>query len=78
MGLTRYSANARLLSGAAMGLVMVAGAVPAVAQENDTPEAEGEGNQAMDESAGQGLHKERRSLSSVRRGSHGLLSRART
>lgn len=47
MGLTRYSANARLLSGAAMGLVMVAGAVPAVAQENDTPEAEGEGNQIV-------------------------------
>ncbi len=47
MGLTRYSANARLLSGAAMGLVMVAGAVPAVAQEAETPEAEGEGNQIV-------------------------------
>ncbi|MEM7664883.1 MAG: TonB-dependent receptor [Pseudomonadota bacterium] len=45
MGLTRFSANARLLSGAAMGLVMVAGAVPAVAQETDAPEAEVEGEE---------------------------------
>ncbi|MDJ0642168.1 MAG: TonB-dependent receptor [Erythrobacter sp.] len=45
MGSKRFSANARLLSGAAMGLAMVAGAVPAMAQETD--EAEGEGNQII-------------------------------
>ncbi|WP_299294966.1 TonB-dependent receptor plug domain-containing protein, partial [uncultured Erythrobacter sp.] len=47
MGYSRFSANARLLSGAAMGLVMVAGTAPAVAQDSDAPEAEGEGNQIV-------------------------------
>ncbi|MEL6528945.1 MAG: TonB-dependent receptor [Pseudomonadota bacterium] len=47
MGLKRYSENARLLSGAAMGLVMVAGAMPVAAQDADTPAAEDEGNQII-------------------------------
>ncbi len=40
MGLKRYSANARLLCGAATGLAMVATAMPAVAQENDQQDGE--------------------------------------
>ncbi|MFL0357022.1 TonB-dependent receptor [Erythrobacter sp. GH1-10] len=45
MGLKRYSANARLLCGAATGLAMMATAMPAVAQDTQTEDvAEDEGN----------------------------------
>ena len=46
MGLKRYSANARLLCGAATGLALAATAAPAVAQNNqdNTEVAEDEGN----------------------------------
>lgn len=43
MRISRQSANARLLCGAAMGLVFASGAAPLAAQENDQPETE-EGN----------------------------------
>lgn len=45
MGLKRFTANARLLSGAATGLALVAMAAPAAAQDGNTTEvAEDEGN----------------------------------
>ena len=45
MGLKRYSANARLLCGAATGLAMMATAMPAVAQDTQTEDvAEDDGN----------------------------------
>ncbi len=49
MGFKRYSNHARLLCGAATGLAMVAGAAPAMAQDNqdDTEVADGEGNQIV-------------------------------
>ena len=46
MGFKRYSANARLLSGAATGLALLAAGTPAFAQEtqDNTEVTEGEDN----------------------------------